>query len=149
VAARAESRWRCAVAVAAMVVAATGCGRRGVELVPATGVVTVGGEPVADLEVQFMPDAAEGNAAPTSYGITGADGRFELRVRDGRVGAVPGRHFVVVTDVNEERPAQGQPLTRPPRVAARYATAAGGLTAEVGRSGAPIEIAIPAVGRSR
>ena len=112
------------------------------------GIVTVGGEPLADLEVQFMPDAAEGDAAPTSYGITGADGRFELRVRDGRVGAVPGRHFVIVTDVVEERPAQGQAPTRPPRVAARYATTAGGLTAVVGRSGAPIEIAIPAAGSS-
>lgn len=115
---------------------------------PAAGIVTVGGVPLADLEVQFMPDAAEGDAAPTSYGITGADGRFELRVRDGRAGAVPGRHFVIVTDVVEERPAQGQALSRPPRVAARYATTAGGLTAEVGRSGAPIEIAIPATGSS-
>jgi len=126
-----------------------GCGRNAVELVPATGILTIDGRPESDIEVQFMPDSNSGAVGPTSYGVTGEDGRFELRARDGRAGAVPGRHLVIVTDINEERPAQGQPLTRPPRVHPRYATIGGGLTAEVGRSGESIEISIPLAARPR
>jgi len=138
------------VVLAGMVVSGTtGCGRRQVELVPAAGVLTIGGRPQADLELQFMPDLDGGRQGPTSYGITGPDGRFELRTRDGRVGAVPGRHCVVVTDLDEERPAQGQPLTRPPRIDSRYSTIASGLTVEVGRGGDPLEVDIPSGRRSR
>jgi hypothetical protein len=131
-----------------MIVIAGGCGRKPVELVPVSGILKVAGVPEGDIEVQFMPESESGDHAPTSYGISDVDGRFELRVRDGRVGAVPGQHRVFVTDVNEERPAQGESFTRPPRIHSRYGTIAGGLNAEVSRTGDLIEIDIPSVRKS-
>ena len=125
--------------------AASGCGSEE-KLVPAEGVLKIGGKPAANVSIQFMPDAPNGKGGPTSSGRTDAEGRFKLKTNDGRDGAVPGPHTVILADLDEERPAQGQPMKNPPRLDAKYTTAAGGLKAEV-KEGTPIELDVP--GRAR
>lgn len=73
------------------IIALFGCGRRGPEIVDVTGTVTRGGEPVANLEIHFVPD--EGRP---SWGLTDAQGHFTLNYSRDRDGAVVGRHRVFV-----------------------------------------------------
>lgn len=121
-----------------------GCGSSAPTLVPAEGVVLIDGEPAADISVQFLPDEIEGEPRPTSYAVTDAEGRFTLRTYEQGEGAVLGGHNVILVDTLEERPEQGQELTRPPRVNSRYSTITGGLRAEVTEGGSPITIEISA-----
>ncbi|MDA1164454.1 MAG: carboxypeptidase-like regulatory domain-containing protein [Planctomycetota bacterium] len=64
-----------------------------VELTTVSGVVTERGQPVGNADVQFYPESE----AATSGALTGPDGRFELMYADGRKGASPGSHQVVIT----------------------------------------------------
>ncbi len=68
-----------------------GCGSKGPPLATVKGKVTEGGKPLAGAHVFFTP--AQG--AP-SAGKTDDNGKFELRFTDGRPGAVPGKHSVVI-----------------------------------------------------
>lgn len=120
-----------------------GCSKP-VKLVPAAGVLTIGGKPAGGIVIQFLPQAVEGEKRPTSYATSGDDGSFALTTYDGKPGAVEGPHAVVLADTLEERPAQGQRATRPPRLDSRFTTIAGGLTATVTDGGGPITIAVPA-----
>ncbi len=119
-----------------------GCGGSAPTLVPAEGVLLIDGEPAADISVQFLPDEIEGEPRPTSYAVTDAKGRFTLKTYEQGEGAVLGGHNVILVDTLEERPEQGQELTRPPRVNSRYSTITGGLRAEVTEGGGPITIEI-------
>ncbi len=128
----------------AAALAAGGCGES-VTLVPADGVLTINGTPAANISIQFMPDVLAGGSGPTSFAVTDADGKFSLKTNDGRDGAVPGTHVVVLADVEEERPAQG---SRPKRAFAsrldpKYAIAdpKTGLRVEVTGTG-PIELKV-------
>jgi hypothetical protein len=103
-----------------------GCKEK-VNLIPVTGTLTIDGQPAADINVQFMPDIESKNVGPTSFGATNAEGKFELKTFTNEVGAVPGAHRVILSDLNEERPAQGEAPTRPPRLKSSYGTAVGGL----------------------
>lgn len=123
----------------------TGC-TKPVKLVPASGVVLIDGKPAEGILVQFLPQTRDGRRMPTSFGTTGADGSFSLTTHDGQPGAVEGPHAVLLADTLEERPAQGQRATRPPRLDARHTTLAGGLTSTVTDGGEPIRIAVPAIG---
>lgn len=120
-----------------------GCGPQKPVLVPARGVITIAGKPAANISVQFLPDVAEnaGGIFPTSYGISQADGSFELRTADDLEGAVPGPHKLILVDMDEERPEQGTERTRPIRLPQRY-TVAGAATAVVEKD-KTIEIVIP------
>ncbi len=119
-----------------------GCGGSAPTLVPAEGVLLIDGEPAADISVQFLPDEIEGEPRPTSYAVTDSEGRFTLKTYEQGEGAVLGGHNVILVDTLEERPEQGQELTRPPRVNSRYSTITGGLRAEVTEGGGPITIEI-------
>lgn len=55
------------------------------------------GKPMADVLVQFAPDAPGGKALGSS-GVTDAAGAFVLTADDGRPGAVPGPHRVTLVD---------------------------------------------------
>lgn len=127
--------------------ATAGC-TKPAKLVPAGGSVEIGGKPAEGIVVQFMPQPVEGEKRPTSFATTDAEGRFTLRTYDGEDGAVIGTHAVVLVDSQEERPAQGERFTKPPRLGAKYATVAGGLTAKVTEGGPPIEIEVPGMGRA-
>lgn len=134
------------VAAAAVVAAAwlaQGCRRPTARLVPVEGVVTIAGSPAADISVQFLPDAAEGALCPTSVAVTDAEGRFRLRTYEGGEGAVAGGHTVLLSDTLEERPAQGERPSRPPRLDSRYTTVAGGIRVDVPPAGGTVEVAVP------
>ena len=108
-----------------------GCGRPEAKLVPATGTLTIDGKPTAGILVQFVPKTLdEAVVAPTSQAITDDAGKFDLFTTKNQRGAIEGVHVVTLVDTLEERPEQGQPMTRPPRIDPSFA-AAGGLTAEV------------------
>lgn len=123
-------------AVAVLATAAVGCGPT-YNLTPAGGVLTIDGQPAADIQVQFLP---VGNEGPTSFAITDEQGRFTLRTTDGADGAMVGKHKVILIDLLEERPAQGQVAKKKPRLSDRYAVALNGLDAEVVEGGGPIEL---------
>jgi hypothetical protein len=103
-----------------------GCGKQPAELVPVSGTVKIGGQPAANIMLRFMPDVMKENSGPTSSAITDENGQFTLKSDDGRDGAVVGDHVVTFVDMDEERPAQGEELTRPPRIDSILTTAAGG-----------------------
>ncbi len=117
-----------------------GCAK-GVKLVPTKGVFTINGKPAANIFVQFMPDSQKGNSGPTSQAYTGLNGEFELMTTDNRPGAVPGQHRVILVDSDEERPAQGEKASKPPRIDSSFSTAGGALMITV-HEGQPVEINI-------
>lgn len=131
-----------ALTMAVSVALGLGC-RKQPKLVPVEGIVLIGGEPAANISVQFLPDAVGGEPRPTSFATTEQDGRFSLLAPEGKQGAVVGEHSVILADCDEERPAQGTPLKKPPRLDGKYSTLAGRLRATVTENGQPIEIVVP------
>ena len=127
--------------------AISGCGGSDVKLAPAEGVVKIGGKPAANVSVQFLPDVMKGATGPTSYGTTDAEGKFRLKTYDGQDGAVVGSHNVILADLTEERPPQGVPLKKQPRLDSRFTTTKGDLHAEVKEGGGPIVVEVPGPGR--
>ncbi len=126
-----------ACAVALMI---SGCGGNKAKLVPAEGVVLIDGQPAEGIMVQFVPVTLdEAIDAPTSQAITDAEGKFVLQTMDNRPGAVPGPHKVTLIDSLEDRPAQGEESSRPPRIDPKYTTQ--GLDIEI-VEGQPIEIKV-------
>jgi hypothetical protein len=123
--------------------ASVGCGSS-VKLVPAQGVVKINGQPAADISVQFLPDEMKGSRGPTSAGVTDNEGKFVLKTFDGREGAVPGPHKVLLVDLREERAPQGR-ASKPPRVDSRYSIAGPDSLASEVKEGdaAPIVIDVP------
>lgn len=84
------------------VMASVGCDSGSKDkLVPVTGTITQNGAPLAGANVTFMPKEALG--AP-SGGQTDASGHFELQYNDGRAGAVPGAHRVIISLPGPEAP---------------------------------------------
>ncbi|MGL4512389.1 MAG: hypothetical protein ACRCT8_04805 [Lacipirellulaceae bacterium] len=72
---------------------------------PATGVVTLDGQPVAEATVQFHPTDAAG-ALQACIGVTDSQGVFEARTHVGlgkyKPGAMPGEYRVSVTKMGYE-----------------------------------------------
>lgn len=60
--------------------------------VPAEGIVTLDGVPVADATVLFITETGNNSAS----GVSNKDGKFELRVFEEKKGAVPGAYKVTV-----------------------------------------------------
>lgn len=117
---------------------ATGCGRRGPELMPVRGVVRLDGKPLAAVNVAFVP--APGTPGSGGHATTKADGRFDIVATIGGVtrpgfGAQRGRHLVAVAepevDVVDGVPVFRSP-SRPLQVPSRYGIAeTSGLEVEV------------------
>lgn len=77
---------------------AAGCSRGGFKLVPVSGRITSGGQPVPEATVTFQPRGG----GPGSYGRADAEGRFVLRsVLDDSRGAVAGTHVVTITTAKD------------------------------------------------
>jgi hypothetical protein len=64
-----------------IVVVLGGCGGDG-KIAPVSGVVTLNGQPVADIAVSFQPIAGEGSNSPgpAAFGVTGPDGRYTAKI---------------------------------------------------------------------
>jgi len=100
----------CCTAAALLFLA--GCSTEPFDLAPVKGRVTLNGEPLADAAVLFQPLVPEGGngleVGPESGAHTNADGTFELRTfAPERIGAVVGRHRVVVSLPKEEGQSGG------------------------------------------
>ncbi|HVJ86137.1 MAG TPA: hypothetical protein VM452_10870 [Caulifigura sp.] len=109
------------LAGAAVAVSLGGCGGPApVKLAPVEAVVKINGQPAADILVQFLPDVSSAEPAVTATGTTDASGKAVLMASNGQPGAMVGTNKVVLADLNEERPPQGKPLTRKPRLPSHY-----------------------------
>ena len=65
-----------------------------------SGVVTLDGQPLPDVEVQFLPDPEQGTRGATASCYTDEQGRFTLRTeRHHKDGALVGTHRVVFVDI--------------------------------------------------
>ena len=63
------------------------------ELVPVSGTVTLDGKPLSGATVTFLPVGA--TRGRSCYGVTGADGRYELMETDKNKGAPEGEFEVL------------------------------------------------------
>jgi len=70
----------------------TGC-HSGPELIDVSGQVLLDDEPLENAIVKFIPEAG----GRQSVAKTDQDGRFRLRFTQGRYGALPGIHRVMIT----------------------------------------------------
>lgn len=118
-----------------------GCGKT-VKLVPAKGMVVIDGKPAAGISVQFLPEHVKGEKRPTSFGLTDDEGSFILRTSDGKDGAVPGPHVVLLSDTQQERPPQGEVAKTKPRISGKRATLSGGVRVTVPESAEPIVVSL-------
>lgn len=95
-----------------------GCGPGGPTVVPISGQVVHGGQPVAGIELTFHPEVGR-----PSWANTDAGGKFTLSYSRDRDGAVLGRHRITIRGRQpaspEEELAGG--LRHPPDVAALVA----------------------------
>jgi hypothetical protein len=137
-----------AVLLGAACLAAAGCGRD-VRLVPATGRVTLDGQPLARKVVRFVPEpGTPGAGSAQSKGLTDDEGRFALvtvwpgAVR-GERGAPAGQYKVVIEEpvfiVEEGRP----PLPPPPLPSELLSVTTTTVRAEVPLAGGSIDVEIP------
>jgi len=69
-----------------------GCSEKGPKLFQTTGTVTLKGEPLADVRVQFMKT----DSGALSFAETDVQGKFTLRHTHGKPGAEPGTYRVTV-----------------------------------------------------
>ena len=77
-------------------------GCSGPKLVPVTGKVTLNGQPLKNVRVDFHPDPDQGTTGPSSTGTTDDSGNFTLvcEERGGAAGAVVGHHRVILSDLD-------------------------------------------------
>jgi hypothetical protein len=74
------------------------CGRKG-NIVPVSGRVTIDGQPLANVALNFGPLTGGLDGAYAAYGKTDADGRYTLKlVDDGRRGAAVGKNRVTLNE---------------------------------------------------
>ena len=108
-----------------------GCGGSNApDLIEVSGVLKIDGAPAENIMLHFVPKTTDESInAPTSHGLTDAEGKFVLRSAKNELGALAGLHLVTLYDTEEERPAQGQEATKPRRLAAKYSS--GGMEVEV------------------
>jgi hypothetical protein len=87
-----------AMLMTAILVPVAGCGVKrpygGVE-----GTVTLDGQPLANVEVVFLPDPEKANTGKRSVALTDAQGRYRLSSDAGQEGAPVGFHRVCINDL--------------------------------------------------
>ena len=72
-----------------------GCGGSHETLLPASGFVTLDGDPLPEATVAFIP--VKSNQQQPSYGYTDDDGKYVLKTPEGYVGVSPGEYRIVVS----------------------------------------------------
>ena len=84
---------------ATLVGIASGCAESKPEVALVEGFVTFDGEPLADVEVVFLPDRERGTVGSRASALTDSQGFYALSYdRAGQIGTVPGYHRVCVKD---------------------------------------------------
>jgi hypothetical protein len=107
-----------------------GCGaEEAVPVVSAKGIVRINGTPAANIMVRFVPEGKQENGLISSTGLSDSEGRFQLVASDGRDGAIPGPGQILLTDTQEERPAQGEVVTKAARLPPEYGVLGAGSLA--------------------
>jgi hypothetical protein len=130
-------RGRCGAALVpvAGVLLLAGCGR-GANLGTVKGTVTLDGKPLPSAVVSFRP--VEGGRQ--SYGRTDANGHYELRYSEKEMGAVVGKHKVMLTTATgESSQARFQVDKVPPQYRNCYTTK---LEKEVSRGANTVDLAL-------
>ena len=108
------------------------CGCGGVKVVPVSGTVTLDGQPLAGAHISFEP--VEGTINETSTATTDTEGRYHLAcLSNGRMGAVPGSHRVMITTVSSDDYVDERGKLPRDRVPPRYQD--GSLTFDVQSDG--------------
>src|SRR5262245_38051629 len=78
--------------------ATAGCGQKA-NVVPVSGRVTVDGQPLANVAINFGPLTGGLDGAYASYGKTDDNGRYSLKLVDnGRTGAMIGKNRVTLNE---------------------------------------------------
>lgn len=117
----------------------SGCGG-GSPLVEVRGRVTEGTTPVAGASVSYQPiakSASDVAPGPSSFGITDADGRYELRtIKEDSVGAVIGSHHVYISLDKGDGEGENSTPTKPEvdRISKRFSD--GSTVVEIPSTGA-------------
>jgi hypothetical protein len=103
-----------ALLVTAVLVPVAGCGGQR-PYGEVQGTVTLDGQPLANVEVVFLPDPEKANTGKRSVALTDAQGRYRLSSDAGREGAPVGFHRVCINDLLAGPPgvATGPPLVEP------------------------------------
>lgn len=119
------------------VLSSVGCG--GSPLVEVRGRVMEGTAPVAGASVSYQPiakSASDVTPGPSSFGITDAEGRYELRtIKEDSVGAVIGSHHVYISlDKPEEEGASPPPKPKVDRIPKKFSD--GSTIVEIPSTGA-------------
>jgi hypothetical protein len=113
-----------------------------VEYADVRGKVTLGGVPLSGVQVTFYPDVDARDAPPYSQGTTDLAGVYTLAGPDGKLGAVVGKHRVVVNWPLQERGGDRFKVLGPP-IPVRYTIASETpLIIEV-KAGGPHTIDLP------
>ncbi|MHC4404036.1 MAG: carboxypeptidase-like regulatory domain-containing protein [Planctomycetota bacterium] len=102
----------------------SGCGGSDEQLSTVSGKVTLDGSPLKGARVEF--DAEKGSAA---YGVTDADGNYELEYRHDVKGAPLGKYTVRITTRRFLTDAQGNETEQPEILPPKYTQK--GLNVEV------------------
>jgi hypothetical protein len=108
------TQWRAAQTGAGLVLVVLllgGCGSSGEHAVAETrGTVTYNGQPVPDVVVSFTPQATGDAKTPgkSATGRTDAQGEFVLSTYEIGDGAVVGRHAVLVSSEDPNKPLPGK-----------------------------------------
>ena len=97
------ARLRCGFlfSVAGAIVTLTSCGRVS-NIVPVSGKVTLDGEPVPNVAINFGPLTGGMDGAYASYGKTDSQGRYTLKLVDnGQAGASIGKNRVTLNEYSD------------------------------------------------
>ncbi len=97
-----------AVSVGLLFVLLGGCGSD--DLATVQGLVTLDGQPLAEVEVQFIPDIEQDTVGPPISAYTDQFGRFQT-VNDSRGGMVAGTYRVCINDARAMMPGGGMDAT--------------------------------------
>jgi hypothetical protein len=81
----------------------------GPKLVPASGIVTLDGEPLEGATVSFIP-AQENRISTGGSDVTGPKGNFQITY-NGRAGLAPGKYRVAVSKTVEVAPKGGKEIS--------------------------------------
>lgn len=121
-----------------------GCSKEaGKGVIPAEGTLTIDGVGAANIMVRFVPEGAEIEGNFSSSGVTDEQGNFRLMASDGRDGAIPGAGHVLLVDLDEERPAQGEEATQEPRIRADLGILSANSIAVEVAADKPLRIELP------